>query len=130
MAELTVRVVATDKTVFSGPASLVVMDTVDGQVGIMARHSPLMAVLADAPVLIRTESGDVFAAVHGGFVTVDRDNVIILGETAELSDDIVVEAVDRVIDEIGEPAEDDSKAQAMLRRAKVRKATLERASKN
>lgn len=128
MAELTVRIVATDRMVFQGSASLVVFDTLDGQIGVMAKHSPLMAVLRDAPVLIRTaDQGDVFAAVHGGFVTVDGDDVIILAETAELSDDIVLEAVNKVIAEVGTPAEGDTKAQAMLERANARLATLEKA---
>lgn len=128
MAELTVRIVATDRMVFQGAASLVVFNTLDGQIGVMAKHSPLMAVLRDAPVLIRTtDQGDVYAAVHGGFVTVDGDDVIILAETAELADDIVLEAVNKVIADVGTPAEDDAKAQAMLERANVRLATLEKA---
>ena len=128
MAELTVRIVATDRMVYQGSASQVVFDTLDGQIGVMAKHSPLMAVLRDAPVLIRTsDQGDVFAAVHGGFVTVDGDDVIILAETAELSDDIVLEAVNKVIAEVGTPAEGDTKAQAMLERANARLATLEKA---
>ena len=128
MAELTVRIVATDRMVFQGAASLVVFDTMDGQIGVMAKHSPLMAVLRDAPVLIRTaDQGDLYAAVHGGFVTVDGNDVIILAETAELADDIVPEAVNKVIAEVGTPAEDDAKAQAMLERANVRLATLEKA---
>ena len=128
MAELTVRIVATDRMVFQGAASLVVFNTLDGQIGVMAKHSPLMAVLRDAPVLIRTtDEGDVYVAVHGGFVTVDGDDVIILAETAELADDIVLEAVNKVIADVGTPAEDDAKAQAMLERANVRLATLEKA---
>ena len=89
MAELTVRIVATDRMVFQGSASLVVFDTLDGQIGVMAKHSPLMAVLRDAPVLIRTaDQGDVFAAVHGGFVEVSDDHVKILSDLAELASQI------------------------------------------
>lgn len=129
MADLTVRVVATDRMVWSGSASLVVFDTLDGQIGIMAKHSPMMAVLRDAPVLIRsTDDGDLYAAVHGGFVTVDGDNVIILAETAEMAGDIVLEAVNKVIADVGTPAEDDHAAQKMLERAQVRLATLEKAN--
>lgn len=128
MAELNVRIVATDRMVFEGSASLVVFDTLDGQIGVMAKHSPMMAVLRDAPVLVRTaDQGDLWVAVHGGFVTVDGDNVILLAETAELADDIVLEAVNRVIAEVGTPAEDDTKGQAMLERANVRLATLDKA---
>jgi F-type H+-transporting ATPase subunit epsilon len=129
MAELTVRVVATDRMVWTGGASLVVFDTLDGQIGIMAKHSPMMAVLRDAPVLIRSaDDGDLYAAVHGGFVTVDGNNVIILAETAEMAGDIVREAVDKEIADVGTPAEDDVAGQKALERAQVRLATLDKAS--
>ena len=127
MADLTVRIVATDRMVFTGQASLVVFDTLDGQIGVMAKHSPMMAVLRDAPVLIRTaDAGDLFAAVHGGFVTVDGNDVIILAETAELADDIVVEAAEQVIAEIGTPEEGDTKAQGQLERAQSRLKAVEK----
>lgn len=121
MAELTVRLVATDKELFTGRATLVVLETMEGQMGIMSRHSPGMAILKDAPVLIRTtDKGDVHAAVHGGFVTVDQDNVIILAETAELAEDINVDKEKRAEAEIGTPAEGDEASKARLKRAQVR----------
>jgi len=120
MAMLKVRLVATDRVVFRGEASLVVLQTLEGQVGIMPGHSPMMATLADAPVLIRTEDGDVHAAVHSGFATVDHNNVILLAETAELDSEIVVEAAERIKNELGTPAEDDAAGLAKLKRAEVR----------
>ena len=128
MAELDVSVVATNRDVWSGAATLVVFDTLDGQIGIMAKHSPMMAVLKDAPVLIRTvDSGDVYAAVHGGFVTVDGDNVIILAELAEMSDDIDADEATRTVAELDTVAEDDPASKRMLERAQVRLATVEKA---
>ncbi|MCB0915901.1 MAG: F0F1 ATP synthase subunit epsilon [Actinobacteria bacterium] len=121
MAELTVRLVATDKQVYTGQASLVVFETVDGQMGIMPAHSPMMAILRDAPVLIRTvDNGDLYAAVHGGFVTVDGNTVIILAESAELAHDIDTDIEKRVEAEIGTPADDDEASKARLKRAQVR----------
>jgi F-type H+-transporting ATPase subunit epsilon len=121
MAELTVRLVATDKQVYTGEASMVVFETIEGQVGIMPKHSPMMAILRDAPVLIKTvDDGDLYAAVHGGFVTVDGDTVIILAESAELGHDIDTSVEERVTAEIGTPAEDDDAAKARLKRAQVR----------
>jgi F-type H+-transporting ATPase subunit epsilon len=120
MAKLKVRLVATDRIVYRGEASLVVLQTLEGQVGIMPQHSPMMASLADAPVLIRTDDGDIHAAVHAGFVTVDHDNVILLAETAELDSEIVVEAAERIRNEIGTPADGDEASIAKLKRAEVR----------
>lgn len=120
MSELTVRLVATDKELFTGPASLVTLETPEGSVGIMPKHSPGMAILKDAPVMIRTADGDLYAAVHGGFVTIDRDNVIILAESAELGHQINVEREKRAESEIGVPADDDEASKARLKRAQVR----------
>lgn len=121
MAELNVRLVATDKQVYTGAASIVVFETLDGQVGIMPRHSPMMAILRDAPVFIRTiDDGDLHAAVHGGFVTVDGDTVIILAESAELAHDIDTDIERKVEAEIGTPADDDEASKARLKRAQVR----------
>lgn len=92
MAELSVELVATDRQVWKGLAKLVVFRTLAGEIGIMAGHAPMLAQLADGPVLIRPGEGDdIKAAVHGGFVTVDGNAVIILAETAELASEIDVE---------------------------------------
>ena len=47
MGELTVRLVATDREVYTGKASTVVFETPDGQMGIMSGHAPVMAILRD-----------------------------------------------------------------------------------
>lgn len=86
---LKVELVATDRRVWSGDASMVVMRTKSGEVGILPGHSPLLAALAEGAVIIKTqEEGEIKAAVHGGFAIVDSDNVILLTDTAELASEI------------------------------------------
>ena len=98
-----------------------VFETIEGQIGIMPKHAPMMAILRDAPVLIKSvEEGDLYAAAHGGFVTVDGDNVIILAESAELGSKIDIDIEKRVEAEIGTPADDDESSKARLKRAQVR----------
>jgi F-type H+-transporting ATPase subunit epsilon len=73
--------VSTTEKVWSGEASTVVLRTLDGEIGLLPGHSPLLAVLGDGPVLVRaTDGSEITARVNGGFVTVDSDIVIILGE--------------------------------------------------
>lgn len=67
------------EAVYSGPAKLVVATEVDGEVGIMPGHAPLIAALGDGAIRITTPSGAVekFRA-SGGFLHVLRDQVTIL----------------------------------------------------
>ena len=104
MSELHVNLVAVDRKIWSGSASMVVAKTLEGEIGILPRHEPVLALLANSPVRITTTDGKVIqAAVHGGFFAVDSDNVSILAETAELSGEIDVD-----------------RARAALERAEVR----------
>jgi F-type H+-transporting ATPase subunit epsilon len=61
-------------------------------------------------------------AVHGGFVEVKDDRVIILSDVAEVASQIDVERARRAADEAERQvrAEDDAEAEAALRRANVR----------
>jgi F-type H+-transporting ATPase subunit epsilon len=90
-ATLHVDVVAPDRKLYSGPATTVVAKTLEGELGILRGHIPLLGVLESGPVTIRTPEGKtVVAAVHGGFISVANDVVSILAEVAELGDDIDV----------------------------------------
>jgi len=93
---LTVTVVATDRRVWSGTAQIVVMRTLDGELGVLSGHAPLLALLADGPVSVTTESGEVIRlAIHGGFALVDSDEVILLADTAERASEIDVDRARR-----------------------------------
>ncbi|NLU67123.1 F0F1 ATP synthase subunit epsilon [Streptomyces sp. HNM0574] len=119
MAELHVELVAADRKVWSGEASLVVARTTSGDIGVMPGHQPLLGVLESGAVTIRTagESGEgtVVAAVHGGFISFADDKLSLLAEIAELADEIDVERAEVA----RERAKSDTDA-AAERRADVR----------
>ncbi len=90
---LQVELVAADRTVWSGQATMVIARTVEGDVGILRGHAPLLSLLTDAVVEITAEEGDVVvAAVDGGFLSVAADRVSILSERAVLAEEIDVDA--------------------------------------
>lgn len=94
MATVKVSLLATDRSVWQGQATSVVLRTLDGELGILAGHVPMLSSLAVGPVLITTESGEkVAAAVHGGFVTVDHNEVTIFAQRCELKEEIDVARV-------------------------------------
>ncbi|HVS69137.1 MAG TPA: F0F1 ATP synthase subunit epsilon [Mycobacteriales bacterium] len=85
MATMQVDLVAPDRMVWSGEAEFVRARTLEGEIGILPRHIPLLGVLAEAPVTIRRAGeGDLVANVSGGFLSVSADGVKILAETVEL----------------------------------------------
>jgi len=84
---LQVELVAADRSVWSGEASLVRARTADGDIGIMAGHEPVLAVLAGGDVLISGAGAGgegITASVSGGFFSVDHDVVTIVAETVEV----------------------------------------------
>jgi F-type H+-transporting ATPase subunit epsilon len=86
MATMQVDLVAPDRMVWSGEAEFVRARTIDGEIGILPRHIPLLGVLVEAPVTIRrVGEGELVANVSGGFLSVSAEGVKILAETVELS---------------------------------------------
>ena len=67
---LEVHVVTPEREVWSGDATLVVARGVEGDVGIMAQHAPLLIRLAVGPLTVRREGEDLLAVVDGGFLHV------------------------------------------------------------
>ena len=101
MAELDVSLVAMDREVWVGRATMVVATTPEGEIGILPGHEPVLALLVDGAVRIESVDGErVAAAVHGGFFSVANDTVAILAEAAELGREIDVERAQRALDRI------------------------------
>jgi F-type H+-transporting ATPase subunit epsilon len=89
---LTVELVAADRMVWSGEATMVIARTVEGDIGILRGHAPVLSVLTEAIVEITAEGGHtVFAVADGGFISVANDRVSILSERAELSTEVDVD---------------------------------------
>ena len=122
MARLQVELVAADREVWSGPATTVIARTVDGDLGILPGHAPLLSVLVDSVVTIRTPEGrGILAAVHGGFISVADDEVALLTEVAELAEEIdVARAEEDMRRAEAEGGETNEASAALLRRARLR----------
>ena len=81
-----VSLVAADREVWSGVATVVNASTVDGEIGVMANHTPVLSVLAPGQIDVRTENdGHWVAATDGGFLSVANNQVRLLCEHAEIS---------------------------------------------
>jgi F-type H+-transporting ATPase subunit epsilon len=118
VAEMTVELVAVERRLWSGAATFVVAQTKEGEIGILPGHEPVLGQLVEGGVvkIITTDGDHVHAAVHGGFLSVTADTVSVLAESAELGEEIDVEAAKQAV----ASAEDDEariRAEAQLRAA-------------
>ncbi|ASD21377.1 MULTISPECIES: F0F1 ATP synthase subunit epsilon [Cryobacterium] len=84
-ASLTVTLVSADQQVWSGEASMVVARTVEGEIGILVGHEPLLAILSSGEVRITLLDGTkVVAEADDGFLSVDNDIISIVARRAAL----------------------------------------------
>jgi F-type H+-transporting ATPase subunit epsilon len=94
-----VAVVAPDGEIWSGMARMVIAKTLDGDIGILTGHPPVIGILAEAS-LVRildvedgaADGGEVRAAVSTGFLSVADDRVSVLVRQAELGSRVEVAA--------------------------------------
>ncbi|GAB11537.1 ATP synthase epsilon chain [Gordonia araii NBRC 100433] len=95
-----VEVVSADERLYSGDATLLVAQTTDGEVGILAGHAPLLGQLTEGGYVAITEAGGErrVAAVTGGFLSVAAEVVTILAETAEWAHTVDVAAEEAALE--------------------------------
>lgn len=93
VAEMSVRLVAVEREVWSGTGTFVFARTTEGEIGILPHHISLLAELVPGQMVrIDTVDGEeIHAAVDGGFLSVTEDGVSILAENAELRHEIDVD---------------------------------------
>ncbi|HEX7239319.1 MAG TPA: F0F1 ATP synthase subunit epsilon [Longimicrobiaceae bacterium] len=79
---LRVSVLSPEQTVFEGEATQVIAPALNGQLGILRGHAPLMAILGEGVLRIDTGRETVRFQVAGGFLQVVDDVVTVLSEQA------------------------------------------------
>jgi F-type H+-transporting ATPase subunit epsilon len=93
---LTVDVVSPERVLYSGEADMLVCRTSEGEIAFLPGHVPFLGALGVGVVRsLLPERGEQAAAVHGGFVEVANDRVIVLSDVAELAEQIDVERARR-----------------------------------
>ncbi len=122
MATLQVELVAVERKIWSGEATMVIARTTEGELGVLPGHAPLLGELAPGGVVtIRVDGGDdLVVAAHGGFLSVTEQGVSILAETAEISTEIDVERARQALSRAEGADDDDEEALAAARRAQSR----------
>ncbi|MEJ5866440.1 F0F1 ATP synthase subunit epsilon [Pseudokineococcus sp. 5B2Z-1] len=85
MADLHVELVSAERQVWAGGASRLSVRTVEGEIGVLPGHEPILAVLADGEVRIEaTEGESMRVRIGGGFLSVDHDRAVVVAEDVDL----------------------------------------------
>lgn len=78
-----VDVVSAEESIFSGEARFVALPGESGELGIFARHTPLITRIRPGTVRIETaDGGEEFVFVAGGILEVQPNTVTVLSDTA------------------------------------------------
>ena len=99
MSHFLLEIITPTKIAFSEQVDLVTAPSVDGQIGILPHHIPLLARLTEGEVKITKDNNDFYLAIGSGFIEVTKDKVILLVTSAYRADEInekeVKEAIER-----------------------------------
>lgn len=108
---MNVELVEPEGELWSGQAEMVIARTVDGEIGLLSNHAPLIGILYEGSMVqIRPDGNgaDIFAAVTGGFLSMANNRVSILARQAQLGRDVdptvAQAALDQAIQEAGPAA--------------------------
>ena len=87
------RVVSVERSLFEGDVEFMVANGAEGEIGVLARHAPLMTILRPGPLRIQETQGgeEQVLFVGGGFLEILPERVTVLADVAEHADEISVE---------------------------------------
>ena len=135
MPGIKLDIVTAEGVVFSEEVDMVLAPGIQGQLGILPHHTPLMTTLQLGELLVRKGGEEFSLAITGGFLEVRPDRVIVLADAAERAEDISVaraeEAKRRAEERLSQrtPDVDAARVEAALRRSLVRLKVAEKRKK-
>ena len=130
---LLLEIVTPERQVFSEEVDSVVCPGIEGELGVLPHHAPLLTTLGVGELRIRRGAEEEFFAIAGGFLQVRPDKVVVMAETADMASEIDIEkaqearreAEQALAEGFEEPA-DLARARASLQRALLRIRVAER----
>ena len=117
---LQVELVAADRVVWSGEATMVVARTTDGEIGVLKDHAPVLSVLLPSAVEVQTVKDDrQYAVIDGGFLSVANNRVSILAERATLGAEVNLQEARQELERAQADAESPQDPALLLAQARV-----------
>ena len=132
MTTMRLEIITAERQVYADDVEIVVAPGVEGQLGILPHHAPLMTALQPGEIMVRKGGQPSYLAVTGGFMEVIGNRVTILADACERSDEIdearAQEAVQRARERMASRESDLELEQAVttIRQAQVRLSVVRR----
>lgn len=127
MSGIRLDIVTAEQMVYSEEVDMVIAPGVEGQLGILPHHTPLMTTLQAGELRVKKGGEEVSLAISGGFLEVRPDRVVILADAAERADEIDMARAEaakrRAQERLAErhvPGLDGARAEAALHRSLAR----------
>jgi F-type H+-transporting ATPase subunit epsilon len=126
MVTMRFEIITAERQVYADDVELVLAPGIEGELGILPNHAPLMTALRPGEILVRKDGEESYLAVSGGFLEVMGNHVVVLADACEHSEEIeeerAQEAVRRAQERLaGRDADLDlERALAAVRRAESR----------
>ncbi len=121
MTRLYLKVVTPDKLFFEGEIDMLVARTIEGDVGILLNHSPLVTILDIGRLVIKDGDERKIAACAGGYIDVRNNNITVVSDACEWEDEIDINRAQRAKERASKRLEDKDtdtfKAELALKKA-------------
>ena len=126
MATMQLEIVTAERLVYSEEVNILVAPGIEGELGILPRHAPLLTVLKPGEIRVVKDGEETYMAVSGGFLEVLGNRATILADTAEHAGEIDIERAETALKRAQErveaaPADMDlERALASMRKSQAR----------
>ncbi len=91
MSTFLLEIVTPERLIYSGEVTSIIAKSVEGDMGVLPGHIATVAPLQIGALTVQHDGKRSHIAVHGGFLEVRRDKVVVLAESAELPERIDVD---------------------------------------
>ncbi len=132
MANIKLEITTAERLVFAEDVNMVIAPGIEGQLGILPHHTPLMTMLMPGELIARKGGQEFSMCITGGFLEVRPDKVVVLADACERAEEIDAERAEEARKRAEErlkshaPEIDIARAQAALQRSLIRIKVAER----
>ena len=135
MSSIRLEITTAERQVYADDVNAIIAPGVEGELGILPHHAPLMTMLMPGEMTVRKGNEDTYLAVTGGFLEVRPEKVIVLADACERCEEIDLsraeDARKRAQERLAshEAGVDHTRAEAALRRSLARIKVAQRTSR-